>query len=147
MMHWEKYPAALFRLCGLARPIDRLFLLCNRKTLPTHPARRNLHYLYAYRGDKLASTALACSLDGHFPSWFFQRLKQIIKYIASALGCAEKGGLHQTPILRTICAPVVAATGAWRLRKRASAARPTVVIGSSIKADYWHNNKNAQQSK
>jgi len=88
-------------------------------------ARRNLHYLYAYLGDKLASTAFACG-GRHFPPFFphtffpFQRLKQIIKYIALPSKW-RKGWLNQTPILWTICAPVVAAKGAWKLRKCASA--------------------------
>jgi len=60
-------------------------------------ARRNLYYLYAYRGDKLASTAFACgfwALPLFFSAFFFlscQRLKQIIKYIALPSG-GERGG-------------------------------------------------------
>jgi len=56
----------------------------------------------------------------HILFFLLQRLKQIIKYIALPSKW-RKGWLNQTPILWTICAPVVAAKGAWKLRKCASA--------------------------
>jgi len=65
-------------------------------------ARRNLHYLYAYLGDKLASTAFACggrALPPYFSTYFFFFFSDLNKSLNTSLchRSGERGGSIKRP--------------------------------------------------